>query len=125
MSLCTVGGRPATRSRAIVVSVNSAVNPGSSSRGVVDKNSMPSPVEAGVTPSPGAKRETQADAEAKADGAADIKSGARGGENYYRVISGHDHEGGVDWLDLDIWAAADDDAVVAPQITIIPGFLAH
>src|ERR1700722_15806617 len=86
MSLCTVGRRPATYPWAIVVSVNSAVNPGSSPGSVIDKNSMPSPVEAGVAPSPGAKRDTQAHTEAKADGTAHVKSGARGDENDCRVI---------------------------------------
>src|ERR1700719_1672168 len=125
MSLCAVGGRPATYSGTVVVSVDSAINPGASPRSVIDKNSMPSPIKAGVTPSPGAKRDPQANAEAKADGTPYVKSGARGDENDCWVVSGHNYKSGVGGLNLDIRAAADDDAIVAAQVTIVPGFFAH
>jgi hypothetical protein len=79
------------------------------------------PIKAAIPPAPWAKEIANGHEEAKADRAADEDPGLRRKENNRRVIVGHRNKSRMHGLNRDVRAIADDDLVIAAQISVVLG----
>src|SRR3984957_132957 len=105
--------------------INSAIGPGASPRRVVNEQHVSAPVKAAHSPTPRTESRCNDGTETKTDSSAHDDSRPRRKKNHQRIVGRHTDECRIHRQNLNVWSAAYDDSIVAPQIAKIFCLLPH